>query len=406
MLSTGSNAVKVGSFNQTVVLDAIRRSDSISRIEISQRTGLVPQTVTNITRRLINDGLVVEAGKSATGLGKPRTLIRLNPLGKVAIGVHLDPAVTSLALLDLTGKVLNHRRFTTPSATDPAHVIAVIAEAVSDTISISSTDRERILGVGIGAPGPVDLKAGIVDSPPHLPHWHRVPLRDELSRVTGLPVILAKDVIAASVAETWHSPSLRRDTTVVIYVGAGIGVGASIQGEVVRGASGNSGDVAHIVVDDGDDAEKCRCGRRGCVTVTASPTALVRRARQSGISLPEESTAAALTALFTAEAQGDARAAALISTAVTGLARMALVVTDLYDADRLVFGGAFWSRYRDAFDRIARTTLLSAPIAHPIHSIEITESILGDEMGAIGAAILLLDRYLSPHRDTLTFATP
>ena len=406
MVSTGSNAVQVGSFNQTVVLDAIRRAGEIARVEISQITGLVPQTVTNITRRLINEGLVVEAGKTTAGPGKPRTLIRLNPLGKVAIGVHLDPAVTSVALLDLTGQVLRHHRFTTPSATDPQHVIAVIAAAVADIITATSTDRERILGVGIAAPGPVDLRAGIVDCPPHLPHWHRVPLRDELARVTNLPVILEKDVIAAAVADTWHASPRRKGTTVVVYVGTGIGVGTSYQREVIRGSSGNSGDVGHIVVDDAADAAQCSCGRRGCVTVTASPTALVNRARAAGIHLPEETTAAALTALFAREAEGDERAAALISTAVTGLARMALVVTDLYDADRLVFGGAFWSRYRDAFNRIARDTLLSAPIAHPIHSIEVTESTLGDELGAIGAATLLLDRYLTPHTDTLTFATP
>lgn len=401
MVSTGSNAVQVGSFNQAVVLDVIRRSDKISRVEIAKMTGLSSQTVTNIARRMLDQGLVIEAGKTSVKLGKPRTLMQLNPAGGYAIGVHLDPSFTSVALLDLTGQIVHHQRFATPSAADPENVIEVIAGALAGVISLTGVDKAKILGIGIGAPGPVDLEAGIVMSPPHLPRWHRVALRDELAKVTGLPVILEKDVIVAAVAERWNARS-STNSAVVIYVGTGIGVGSISNGIIIRGTSGNSGDVAHIIIDNGPDAELCSCGRRGCVTVTASPTALITRARAAGIDLPKENDAAALTELFRLEASGDQVAHSLISTAVAGLAHMALVVTDLYDPDRLIFGGPFWSRYRDAFNRQTRKMLESAPTASPIHSVEISESTLGDEMGAMGAGIIVLDRFLTPNAGNLT----
>jgi len=88
----------MGDFNLTVILDAIRRTPGgLSRVELAQIVGLSPQTISNISRRLLDQHLIVEAGKEGTGPGKPRTMLRLNPSGMYAVGVHLDPAVlTSL----------------------------------------------------------------------------------------------------------------------------------------------------------------------------------------------------------------------------------------------------------------------------------------------------------------------
>ena len=157
----------MGDFNLTVILDAIRRSSGgLSRVELAQIVGLSPQTISNISRRLLDQNLIVEAGKEGTGPGKPRTILRLNPKGMYALGVHLDPAVTTFVVLDLVGSVVRHARIDTPGGNDPSAVITTIADQIGRLVDDSGVDRDRIAGLGVAAPGPIDLDNGTVVDPP------------------------------------------------------------------------------------------------------------------------------------------------------------------------------------------------------------------------------------------------
>lgn len=400
MTGRGTTLLQIGPFNQTVILDAIRRAGSLSRVELAERTGLAPQTVTNISRRLLAQGLIVEAGTTNAGRGKPRTLLRLNGEARVAVGVHLDPAVVTLAVLDLTGNVLVHERLATPSAVDPAKAIQAIAAAVDSVIASSGVARERVLGVGIAAPGPVDLDRGVIDNPPNLPGWHQVPLREDLARASGLPVLLDKDVTAAAVAETWWG-NTRAETMAVLYLGTGIGAGLVVDGEVIRGSFGNAGEIGHIVVD--PDGPPCLCGQRGCVAVTLEPAALVAAGVAAGVLLarPAEEFESSLGELFERATAGDPGARRLVDHAVKGISRLALVVTNLLDLDRLVLGGPYWSLIEPYFLGAARAALDSGAAAHLIHAVDVVGTSIGEHFGAVGAASLVLDQAFSPHPATM-----
>ena len=194
----------MGDFNLTVILDAIRRSSGgLSRVELAQIVGLSPQTISNISRRLLDQNLIVEAGKGGSGPGKPRTILRLNPSGMYAVGVHLDPAVATFVLLDLVGAVVQHSQIKTPADGDPDAVIAAIAGEIEQLIQASGVEQGKIAGLGVAAPGPIDHDQGTVVEPPLLTGWDRVPLRDALADATGMSVLMDKDVTSAAVAETW-----------------------------------------------------------------------------------------------------------------------------------------------------------------------------------------------------------
>ena len=110
----GTNLPRMGDFNQSVILDAVRRSsEGLSRVELVELIGLSPQAVSNITRRLLSEELIVEAGKSGSGPGKPRTILRINPSGRYAVGVHLDPALMTVVLME-TARVVCTTRLTAP----------------------------------------------------------------------------------------------------------------------------------------------------------------------------------------------------------------------------------------------------------------------------------------------------
>jgi predicted NBD/HSP70 family sugar kinase len=400
----GSNLGQLGAFNQSVVLHAVRRADGISRVELGEVTGLAGQTVTNICRRLLDEGLITEGAKTTTGLGKPRTQLHINAGARFAAGVHIDPAVTTVVILDLVGATVAAQRLTTPVADDPVGVVRTVARAVVDLIERSGVDHERLLGVGAAVPGPVDLSRGVVDDPPHLPGWQQVPVRQEFASVTGLPVLLEKDVIAAAVAETWAGTFAEATTAALLYLGTGIGTGLVVNGEVLRGSSGNAGEIGHIVVD--PDGPMCDCGQRGCVNATITAQALVRRASRdvapaSGVQLDTE-----LKGLYDRAAAGEVVAKQLVEDAAVGVGRLALVIANLFDVDHLVLGGPYWSRMAPYFFDVVPDLFAANAVTHRIHRVRLIGTPVGDHLGAVGAASLLLDQTYSPRPGSLVLQGP
>ncbi len=154
-MRTGSNLPAVGEYNQTLVLDLIRRSpEGLSRVELSARTGLSAQTLSNVTRRLADDGLIIEAGKVISGPGKPRTLLKLEPRSRFAVGVHLDPVVDTIVLVDIAGEVIAHDEIPALRDAAPGDLVAAVATAVDAIVVRAEVSRDLVLGVGVAAPGP------------------------------------------------------------------------------------------------------------------------------------------------------------------------------------------------------------------------------------------------------------
>lgn len=187
----GTNLARIGDFNEAVLIDTIRRSpNGVSRVELVEATGLSPQTISNIVRRMIDARMIVEGERLRDGgMGKPRTLLRLDPTGAYAVGVHLDPRVMTFVLLNLHGHVIRHMSRATPTAAAPDDVLAQVHEAVRSLVDDAGIERTRLTGIGFASPGPIDVERGIVLDPPHLPGWRNVPLRDHhpTHRTTGTP---------------------------------------------------------------------------------------------------------------------------------------------------------------------------------------------------------------------------
>jgi len=397
LVRRGTNLDRVGGFNDAVVLDAIRRSEQLSRVELAEATGLSGQAISNIARRLLDAGLVREAGRlRGAGLGKPRTLLELEPTGRYAVGVHLDPSVVTVVLLDLTGEVVA-RRPVDQYADDPGLLIDGIAKTIEEVIAEAGAPRDRVTGVGIAAPGPIDVERGVVVDPPNLSTWHLVPLRDELAERTGLPIVLDKDVTAAASAERWAGQG---GSFVFFYLGTGVGAGLVIGDEVVRGSSSNVGEIGHVIVD--PDGPLCYCGRRGCVGEASQPRFLVQQGVQAevladGIDLDDrQAVEAAFARLCALAADGSAPARAIVTALAQRIAKVVEDIANLLDLERVVFGGPHWEQLAPVLDAAVREALEGRFLLRAVHPFEVTGTALGVDVGAIGAASLVLDRTFSP----------
>ena len=399
-MQAGANLPAVGGYNQAVILDAVRRStEGVSRVELAESTGLSPQTVSNVTRRLLDEGFIVDAGTVSAGVGKPRTILRLDAGGRYAIGVHLDPTVTTVVLLDLASHVVAHRVIATPESAEARVTIAGIAETVDDLIAEAGADRSRIMGVGVAAPGPIDVSAGTVLNPPLLHGWRDVAIRDELADALDMPVLLEKDVTAAAVAELWAGGT-DDCNAIFFYYGTGLGTGVILRNEVVRGVTGNAGDIAALTVGSSD-------GEPRRPAITAMPGVLVDAAISRGVlhandgSLGTEEVRDLFGQLVQAAADGDEDAVAILDAAADDIAEGLVQLANLLDVDRVYFGGPFFSAAEEFFlaripDRVHGSPLWVLP-----HEIQFERSQFGEDVVAVGAASLVLDHAFSPRPEGL-----
>lgn len=401
----GTNLPRMGDFNQSVILETIRRSgEGLSRIELAEATGLSAQTVTNITRRLLDDGLISEAGRTINGPGKPRITLRLNAESRFSVGVHLDPAVMTFVLLDLMGNVVARVVARTPEQ-EPRVIVQTMAETIEKLIDEAGVDRSRIAGVGIAAPGPLDAKKGTVIDPPKLHGWHRVPLRDVLAEATGLPVTLEKDTTAAAVGELWTGHGPTDDSFLFVYLGTGIGAAEARDGDVVRGSSRNLGEVGHIIVD--PDGPACACGSRGCVEVVCTPQAIVEAAERSGVlagdreATDAEAVDRRFTELSELARRGDQAALGVLRDAAERLSVLIAALTNMLDVDRVVLGGPFWARVSDVYLEELPAQIESRSATRAVTSLPVAGTVVGDDVAAVGAACVVLDSVLTPRASDL-----
>ncbi|MFC8733174.1 ROK family transcriptional regulator [Luteimicrobium sp. NPDC057192] len=404
-LSTrGTNLPRMGGFNQAALLEAIRLgAGTCTRADLARKTGLSAQTVTNAVRRLLDAGLVTEEDvKRQPGAGRPGTTLDIVPASRFAVGVHLDPASVVVVLLDLAGQVVASRTAPTPESEEPGAALDVVVREIDAVLEGAGVERERVLGVGLATPGPIDRERGLVLDPPHLTTWHDVPLRDEVARRTGLPTLLDKDVLAVAAAVVWF-PGVRPTDAAVVYAGTGVAIAIVSGGEIVRGVSGNAGEAGHVNV--GRPFGRCACGRQGCLGGVFSANAIHANAVERGIPLGGGAADAGSTATLRADRavddlrvlaeSGDAVVVAFLRETGAALGSALTTVCELLDLDTVVPSGPVWERLGPWLEPGLRSVLDAYPVPghHPLRVL----SAAGDgPVAAVGAACLLLDDVLTP----------
>ncbi|ROR96888.1 putative NBD/HSP70 family sugar kinase [Salana multivorans] len=400
----GSSVARVADFNLAVLIDTIRRSESgLSRVELASATGLTQQAVSGITRRALASGLLLEGERQQpNGRGKPRTPLHLNPAGAYAVGAHIDPQGLTYVIADLAGRVVARSARELDRDAEPDDVMAGMAVEIDRLVSSSGIPRDRVVGVGVASPGPVDLGRGMIVSPPHLPRWRDVRVTTELARRTSLPVILDKDVAAAAVGERWAGTTMHSADSAFLYMSTGVGVGIVAGGSVLRGRTGNAGDVGHLSVDSA--GFHCPCGLRGCLAGVLSTDGILADAVADG-ALPSapatrEAALPMLTTLVERYEAGSPAATATIERAAARLAVAIRTIANITDAQVVAIGGMTWARVSDAIMPLLDGLLAAGLARGPDVPLRVTTSAFGEDAAAIGTACLVLDDAFMPSAGT------
>lgn len=243
---SGTNLERAGDYNQRVTLQAIRLEGPLTRADLAAMTGLTAPTIANITKRLLDENLILEAGKLHGERGQPAMKLAVNPDGCFSIGMNIDRDHITLVLLDFAGQV-RARATREIDFASPDTVLAFFETETRRMLEGWELDAKPILGIGVAMPddmGSVDLP----HRPPEYSAWNHVDVRAMLSSVLSLPVYVENDAAAAALGELQYGHGLQKPSFFYILLASGLGGGLVIEGEYFRGANGRSGEIGFLPV--------------------------------------------------------------------------------------------------------------------------------------------------------------
>jgi glucokinase len=332
-----------------------------------------------------------------------------------AIGVDLGGTNLRIAAVDETGRLLEKVTTGTQVKLGRDAVISEIAAAIQSVSSKFSASAE-LIGVGIGVPGIIDKRTGLLRESPNLPGWEDYPVRDEIEKRLKTTVLLENDANAAALGEAWLGAAKGTPNMCMITLGTGVGGGIVLEDRVWHGMSGMAGEVGHVTVD--PEGPKCNCGNHGCAERFASATAIVRMAREAiatGKAPALARIAGSPDVEFSAKTiqnlalQGDGTAQAIFDKVGWALGILLADLVNVLNLDMYVIGGgvsAAWSSFAPKmFDELAKRSMVYAATApdqapgeagasaevQPLKSGKrtiITRALLGSDAGLYGAARL------------------
>jgi predicted NBD/HSP70 family sugar kinase len=235
-------------------LQAIRVGGPTTRAYLVDVTGLTPPAIANITKRLINEKLVIEVGRQQGARGQPAMKLAINPDGCYALGLNIDRDHITLVLLDLAGQVRARVSWDVDFAL-PEAVAAFVSREIGPLMAGANIDMRKVIGVGVAIPDDIARV--------HLPHWpdgysawNDIDLPQLLGSVLPLPVYVENDAAAAALGELYFGHGLHRPNFFYVLVSLGLGGGLVIEGNYYRGAAGRSGEIGFLPIAGGKSLQE------------------------------------------------------------------------------------------------------------------------------------------------------
>jgi glucokinase len=299
---------------------------------------------------------------------------------KFIISIDLGGTNLKVALLDLNYKIIDREVLSTRTFMEKDDLILGIVYSVNRFIKYNVLSKDEVLGVGLGLPGPVDAKAGIVHFFPNIPGWREVKLKDILKKELGIQVFIDNDAKLMSLAEYKLGAAKGLHNALCMTLGTGIGGGIILNGKLYRGYNNAAGEVGHLPIN--EKGAYCNCGSVGCLEAYVGNKRIISHARKifkRNISLEELSALAARNNRSAIDIWR--KTGAHLGFALAG-------VVNLLNLDAIVIGGGVANAGKVLFDSINDTLKKQAMSVQAKH-VKVIKAKLGNEAGLIGAAIMV-----------------
>ena len=296
------------------------------------------------------------------------------------IGIDIGGTDTKIGLVDVHNKLLDSVCIPTKAERPADEVIRTVAETALSILDKNGIAMEQCVGVGIGVPGTVDRKKGIVRYSNNI-RWEDVPLVKEMSTYLPIPVEIANDADCAALGETIAGAGKECRDVVMITLGTGVGGGVVLDGEIYEGRGIGGSELGHMVIV--ENGEPCTCGRRGCLEAYASATALKREAKRASKKelIPSE--------IFALAKQGDPAMKKVVEIYIRRLGLGIVNIVNIFRPQLVLLGGGISGQGESLLVPLRRILREECFGGERGDVPEIEEAVLGNNAGIIGAAGLL-----------------
>jgi N-acetylglucosamine repressor len=362
--------------NRDLVLRTIFNNETVSRAEVARVTSLTRTTVSEVVNGLLAEGLVEEVGRGESLGGKSPILLRVVADSRYLMGLNLGQEKFIGAIVNLRGEI---KEMVELPVHDDNGQNAL--EAVSQIISrLIRTKLKPIVAIGVGAPGLVNTREGVVLNAVNL-DWRDLPLGPLLQKKFKIPVSILNDSQATAIGEYVYSEKAKNEgNLIVVNVKHGIGAGILINGRLFQGDGGGAGEIGHVVVQ--ENGELCRCGKQGCLETVSSAHAVLRQLNMTTIDQVQ--------AAFEA---GDANARRIIAKGAHYLGISLANLIGTLNIQKIVLTGDM-TRLGNAWLEVVKSSMQDAALSRLSENTRVELGVLDYRACILGAsAYLLLDDY-------------
>jgi len=264
--------------NVTTLLRLLLKRDSVSRVDLSRTTGLTKTTVSSIINEFIALGIVEESSTISTGnVGKSPIPLHIRTDAVYTVGVHLGREKVKTVLMDARMNIISRKRGLSYERLGLKGVLESLFLSIDDSMKDAEKHNIKVGAIGIGIPGPLDPRTGVVRHPPKFKGWKDVPLGKIIHERYKLPVWIENDANVGVLAEKWHGGGKDLKNFVYVLANEGIGAGIIINDELYQGAYEYAGEIGHILFYDR--------GKFRYLEDIGGVDILIKRARSQGLNI-------------------------------------------------------------------------------------------------------------------------
>jgi len=309
---------------------------------------------------------------------------------KWLVGVDIGGTTIKLAFISQEGDIAHKWEIPTNREEKGTRIPSEISSAIDKKLTELAETKDQLLGIGVGAPGPVNDTDGSIEVAVNL-GWSHFPLQEILEKETSLPVVVDNDANVAAIGEMWKGAGEGARDLLCVTLGTGVGGGVIANGEVLHGVNGAAGEIGHItsVI---EDAVRCNCGKLGCLETVASATGVVRLAEKvlqstAAPSMLREAKNLTSKIIFDTAKAGDELALNVVNKLAFYLGFALANIANIVNPEKIVIGGGV-SKAGDTLLLPLQQQFLLYAFPRVADGVELKVAKLGNDAGVIGAAWL------------------
>lgn len=376
----------------------------ISRVGIHALTNLRRSTISLLTRQLLTEGKLIEAGPSDNPLGRKQILLQLNRKFGFLVGVEFDDEQVTAGVMDLQPSVTRVLSEPTDLSHGKEGLLRQLQSAVRRVVGASRLPWSKLLGIGIADPGLVDTRRGVTTSSSTIEFWNDVPLTATFEKEFKVPVLVESKTRAKAVAEQMLGVGQREPNMIYLDYGTGIGAGVIVDGKLLYGHNCGVGEVGHTnMVRSGPT---CKCGSNGCLEAVAGAGAVENRTRKAlseGVSsrllamAQEDPSRITVWLVLEAARAGDKMCWNIVAEIAEEIGVAMANLVNLFNPAMIVFDQRL-SGTGDEFLNLISRVVKSNALAGSASGLSLRFATLGREAGLLGVGLQILERQFATAR--------